>query len=68
MTRPEVIGCSNRGRSRRVHPKFWPGRGFAIRAYRVKVTSGENSGEMLRGDHVVRTLERVATAGKPGTL
>ena len=37
-------------------------------AAQTKVTSGENSGEMLRGDHVVRTLERVATAGKPGTL
>jgi hypothetical protein len=37
-------------------------------AAQTKVTSGENSGEMLRGDHVVRKLERVAMAGKPGTL
>ncbi|CAN5546906.1 thioredoxin family protein [soil metagenome] len=37
-------------------------------AAKTKVTSGENSGEMLLGYRVVRKLERVATAGKPGTL
>ncbi len=34
----------------------------------TKVTRGENSGELLLGDHVVRKLERVAAAGKPGQL
>lgn len=34
----------------------------------TKVTSGENSGELLLGTHVVRMLERVAGAGQQGTL
>jgi hypothetical protein len=37
-------------------------------AARTKVTSGENSGELLLGTHVVRTLARVAVAGQPGTV
>lgn len=35
---------------------------------RTKVPRGENAGEMLAADRVVRRLERVATAGKTGTL
>jgi len=35
---------------------------------RTKVTRGENSGETLANDHVVRRLERVAAAGQRGTL
>ncbi|MDB4957796.1 MAG: hypothetical protein JWO36_5365 [Myxococcales bacterium] len=35
---------------------------------RTKVTRGENSGETLGSDRVVRRLERVAEAGKTGTL
>ena len=37
-------------------------------AARTKVTRGENSGEALLGDRVVRKLERVATAGNTGTI
>jgi len=37
-------------------------------APKTKVMSGENSGELLLGNRVVRKLERVAVAGKPGTL
>jgi len=35
---------------------------------KTNVPRGENAGETLRGDRVVRRLERVATAGKRGTL
>ena len=34
---------------------------------KTKVPRGENAGETLAGDRVVRRLERVATAGKRGT-
>ena len=34
----------------------------------TKALHGENSGEMLSGERVVRRLERVAEAGKTGTL
>ena len=34
----------------------------------VKVTRGENTGETLTNNRIVRRLERVAAAGKPGTL
>jgi hypothetical protein len=34
----------------------------------IKVTRGENSGSALSNSRVVRRLERVATAGKPGTI
>ena len=34
----------------------------------TRVTRGENSGETLVSDRVVRTLQRVAIAGHPGTL
>lgn len=37
-------------------------------AAKTKVTSGENSGESLLGDRVVRKLERVATSGHTGKL
>ncbi len=33
----------------------------------TRVTRGENSGETLVSDRVVRTLQRIATAGHPGT-
>jgi hypothetical protein len=35
---------------------------------RTKVPRGENAGEVLAADRVVRRLERVASAGKTGTL
>lgn len=35
---------------------------------KTKVPRGENAGETLRGDRVVRRLERVAIAGKRGTI
>ncbi len=35
---------------------------------RIKVTRGENSGSMLGNDRVVRALDRVAAAGKQGTI
>jgi hypothetical protein len=35
---------------------------------RTKIERGENRGETLAGDRVVRRLERVATAGKAGTV
>lgn len=35
---------------------------------KTKVARGENSGETLRGDRVVRRLERVAKAGTRGTI
>jgi len=34
----------------------------------IKVTRGENSGRALSNSRVVRRLERVASAGKPGTI
>jgi len=37
-------------------------------ARRTKVARGENSGETLANAHVVRRLERVAAAGKAGTI
>lgn len=35
---------------------------------RAEVTRGENAGQELRGEHVVRRLERVTTAGQRGAL
>jgi ribosomal protein L37E len=45
---PELIGCPHCGKSLHVRPKSCPGCGYAIRAYRVRVTIGDRANVVER--------------------